>query len=1139
MSEIKIFKNLVKIAYLNPKYRHELFCLLGVSFKEHNLRMADAGAAVKIKEDADKGIFSGYTLGVLSAFYTNKNRKFKNPNPAGKKEIAMSTLAKYYSERENNREYKKFEGQTISELQKAFGEFYSEFERQQKTNKELKEKDENVEEDEYEGMDEDEIAEAKEREKKMSPAMRKMREKIEQKYKQGEKDRILKAKTGELYDKIFQTLDEIDPFRNMTPEREAEEVEKLYASWEEKFFETKEDGKVYLKNTGLENNEKTRELVRDVLRDNLTDEKIDDMFNETGKHRHGAIGKFLNPMVDSILVKHTMKSYTETLERHSNLLVKTLTLANKGLDKLGMKVDFENPKFIQAYLDYIDEKYSQELDPEVRLSMRKNTKAILGIVKNLSDETGATKLAKEITAQAVEKIQTSDAVQNAVAKTKEFGKKIYENVIKTETQKIEETVTSVVKNQVKDTIVKGIATAVSSITPLDADDMIKAISDPAALNTLKDTLKKKGIEMEHEEISKMFTPILKEIETYRRNGTVEVLENISSKLENLKVPPTTFEDSVLSQAGTVVDLADKANSIYEHTAVRAVRGVLSAFEGDIQGIQKSFSDDLDTLIKKQIAKSVNDHLHKHEAFKDISLDDKDIVDGFGVDKILAPMRTQVHAKIESSTKYALKEVKSIGDSADEKMRSITEPFKEENDALLEYTSGAKGIAGKAVNQYAESADKVINSAEDARKAVEDRFTQMDEKIKEISKGLDATAKEKFDTIAQMLKEKQNEISKDALEYTEKGYSEVFEGVHKTIELGKSALNKALDETKDLSQSAIAKAKEMEEMFSQIEQENDALLEYTSGAKGIAGGVNQYANFMDGVLDSAKDQKEIMRNKIANSLSNHVYDLQEEMRNFAEQHTETVLDSTGGLLQGVASVVTSAVGVPLGVATKIALNKFTNKSFYSQVEKEGGKSAVLHQKMLNHNLLPQEIDDDFRTKAKEIMNDSIPVEEKIKKLRALQYRYDEEAKPVIARALYQLGKRDATGKDIDGYFKQKMEYLKRGSSDEEIDFSTFFVRLADDNEVLSDKDKAEQFKNFIKNKKNNQIPIEILIRTNLDKMDYICNLKSETKKIKNHKNLDSIMEIVSGEKGIDKNTYESSKKQQIENIKKKGKKKKKQ
>ena len=166
MSEIKIFKNLVKIAYLNPKYRHELFCLLGVSFKEHNLRMADAGAAVKIKEDADKGIFSGYTLGVLSAFYTNKNRKFKNPNPAGKKEIAMSTLAKYYSERENNREYKKFEGQTISELQKAFGEFYSEFERQQKTNKELKEKDENVEEDEYEGMDEDEIAEAKERKKR-------------------------------------------------------------------------------------------------------------------------------------------------------------------------------------------------------------------------------------------------------------------------------------------------------------------------------------------------------------------------------------------------------------------------------------------------------------------------------------------------------------------------------------------------------------------------------------------------------------------------------------------------------------------------------------------------------------------------------------------------------------------------------------------------------------------------------------------------------------------------------------------------------------------------------------------------------------------------------------------------------------
>jgi len=1114
MSDLTIYKKLIKIAYLNPSYRNELFCLLGLKIKDHRVRVADMEQAVKIQEDAKKGIFSGYTLGVLSAFYTNKNRKFKNPNPKGaKEEIAMSTLVKYYMERETNREYKKIEAQTISELQKAFDEFYVEFEKQQKDTKYLKEQDENKEEDEYEGLDEDEIAQAKEREEKMPSGMRKMKEKIKQKYK----EEILKAKTGELYDKIFQTLDEIDPFRSMTPEREAEEVEKLYEMWEDKFFETKDDGKVYLKNTGLENNEKTRDLVRDILRDNLTDEKINEMFNETGKHRHGFLGKFLNPLVDDLLIKKTMKSYTENIERNSNAIVKVLTLANAGLEKLGKKVDFDNPKFVQEYLAYIDEKYNQELDPEVRLSMRKNTKAIVSMVKNLSDVTGATKLAKEIASSAVEKIQNSEAVQNAVAKTKEFGKKIYDNVIKAETVQIEEGITGLVRNKVKDTIVNGISSAVASIAPIDANVMVDAINNPSNLDNLSNHLKQKGIEMEHEEISKMFAPILENIELYRQKGTVEALEKITLQLENAKIPPTSFEDSILSQAGNLADLADKANDVYTHTVTRTARATLNALEGDVNGIQNAFADDLDTSIKKQIAQAVNEQLQK---YTDITLDDKDIVNGFGVDKFLAPLRKKVHDKIGDSTKEALDEIKGIGDSVDEKMKSVIE----ENDALLEATK--------------ESGSR--DTAEEARASIEKKFTEMENKIKEFSDGLDDKAKEKFDNLSQMIKDKQNELSKDIYEYADKGYTNAFKDIHKIIEEGKGALNKAIDETKGLSQSALEKAKKMEEMFSEMEENNDTLLEYASGSNGlVAKGITKYGNFVDGLLESAKDKKEIMRNKIANDLNNHVNQIQDRMENFAEQHTETVLDSSGGVLQGIASVVSTAVGAPLGIVTKIALDKFTNGTFYSEVEKEGGESAVLHQKMLNHHLLPQEIDDDFRTKAKEIMEDNIPVEEKVKKLRALQYRYDEEARPVIARALYQLGKRDATGKDIDGWFKQKFEYLKRGSNDEEIDFSTFFVRVADDDDVLSEEEKAERFKSFLKNKKNNQIPIEILIRTQLDKMNFICDLKSKTKKIKGDKNLDSIMEMVSGEKGIDKDTYESSKKQHIENIKKKGKKKKKQ
>ncbi len=1108
MSELNIFKNLVKIAYVNPKYRYELFCLLGMSFKQHNFRMADANAAVKIQEDAKQGIFSGYTLGVLSAFYTNKNRKFKNPNPEGKDEIAMSTLAKYYSERENNPAYKKFEGQTISELQKAFNEFYSEFERQQKTNKELKEKDENVEEDQYEGMDEEEIADAKKREEKMSPAMRKMREKMMDKYKEQEKDQILKAKTGELYSKIFNALDEIDPFRSMSPEKESEEVEKLYKVWEDKFFETKEDGKVYLK-TGMEDSEKTRQIVRDILRDNLTDEKIDDMFNETGKHRHGTIGKFLNPIVDDIAVKTIMKTYTENLERQSHMLVGVLTLANKGWKAIRKETgdgeggeiqekDFENPEFVKKYLDYIDKKYGQQIDPEVRLSMRKNTKAMITMVKNLSDATGATDAAKQIVSSAIESVQNSEKIQNAFSKTKDVGKKIFDGVMKTQTTKIETSIRDAVRDKFKHEVVDTIASVAAGVTGVDKGVIGSAILEGGAgTDKLLATLKEKGIALEKEQIQTIVSKLKEDIETFKTEGTADALAKVSSQLDSIKIDPTSFEDSILSKAGSLADLADKANDVYTHTATRVARATLNALEGDIDGVKKSFAEDLETSIKNKVADSINKQLSTFGLLKEgDSISADELSSGFGVDKWLNPLKEKTQQKIESATNDIITNVKSLSNVANDTIEGLEVP------------------------------SAVKNSA---KEMLSNQFTDVQTKIQNIGKNLEGKAKEQLDLMAQNIKKQQEELEKSAAEGIEKSYTDVFKSIHSTIEQAKSQANIFAEGAKGFTDEAKKQVVELDKMYDELEKN----LKQSSKFFGVSG-----SEQIEQLLKVADQSRTTIKNQIGQELTSQVDSLQKQMEDMAVENTTSILDSAGGAVHGMASVLGTSLGFPLTIATKKVLSAFTDSTFYSEVEKEGGESAVLHQKMLNHKILPQDIDDDFRTKAKEIMSASIPVEEKIEKLRSLQYRYDEEARPVIAKALYQLGKRDATGNDIDGYFKQKAEYLKRGS-DDDLDFSTFFIRKADGNDILSDEDKIERFNAYIKNKKNdNEIPIDILIRTQLDKMNLVSGLKKSVKDFRDGSKMNTTMDIMTGKKGVSQESYLNSKERHLENIKKKGKKKKK-
>ncbi len=1282
-----IFRNLVKIAYINPKYRHELFCLLGLTYKNHRLRKAGEEEAAKIMEDAKQGVFSGYTLGVLSAFYTNKGKKFKNPNPeGGKDQIAMSTLAKYYSERDVNPEYKKFEGQTISEIQRAFNDFYKEFQKQKQMSDELKGKDENAVEDEYAGMTEEEIEEAKERELKKPKAIKKLQEKI----KESERDMILDAKEGKLHNKIFNILDRIDPFREMEPEKEKEEVEKMYEEWESKFFVTKEDGKVYLE-SGIEDNEKTRNLIKGLLRDNLSDEDINKIFDEAESSRKGAIANFFDSKVDSTL-KFFAKPYLEMVERNANLIVKASSYVIKKYEERqreklkdpNYKIDVENPEFLKEYFEYLDEKYTKELNPEVRIAMRKNSKAMINILRNLGDKTGATELAKDLTGKAIHKIQTSEAIQKTILETKEFGKKCYEKVVKQEEQVIEEFVREKLVGKVKSGIVDNIKNGLSKVTGVDSeiignnilgngkteseilseafennglsassdeiekmiseikgapdkilleymkknnlsvsendvhnlissfsenpkrdiinfvkkksiegkekaieelvnsglkepskslmkyfkDNQVNAsekdvaelvasfgadkkkdilnfikeksiegkekgledlISNVDAKSILKKVFEKKGVALEDSALDSLtlsvrdtpgdaFKNMLKErgvafeknaiegivkgvrekIELFKNEGSAELLDVIKKDLENLKIPPTTFEDSWLSTIGSAADMASTANNVYNHGVTRVARAALNAVEGDVEGIKNSFADDLATSIKKKVAEQVNQKL-REQGLLAADADDipvEEITKNFGVDHWVNALKTKATFKIDGVADDVLNKVSSLKGGFDAKIENLSVP-QEAKDAI-------KG----ELNEHTDQVSKAILKIEGA----------VDEKTK---KAIDEASKN--------LKESMEEYRNKAEAALVEGYEETFKTLHQKIEAGKLQLNNILSQSQGVTDEVKNQMKELEDGI-------DFLGDTSKKVLGLFGKDTSEVNDFLALGDEIKTK---MRKNVAKELEDHLNEVEDRVGDFLEEKTGSILDSSGNLLSSLSGVVGSTVGLPFSIASKWAVGKFLSNSFYEEIKKDGGDAAVLHQKMLQQSMLPQEVDDDFRTKAMDIVNDSkLTVEQKIKKLTDMKYRYDAEVRPIIARALYQLGKRDATNKDIDGYFKQKAEYLKRGSEDE-IDFSTFFIRMADDNDVLSDEEKTEKLQNFLKNKKNSGlVPLDLLIDSHINKMSLVTNLKKSFKNFRNGENLNDIMDTITGKKPIDLESYEQSKKNKMSEISKKKKKKKK-
>ncbi len=1072
-----IFKNLVKLAYVNPKYRKELFVLLGVKHRTY-IKTADDSAAVKIKDDAQKGVFSGYTLGVLSAYFTSQGRKFRNPNPeGGKDEIAISTLVKYYNEREKNPEYKKFETNTIRELQMAFDNFYRQYESQQKQKKELVDEDG---QDEFAGMTDDEIAESLEVKQKESPAMKKMREKREQQ----RKEKIEKAKSGDIFTNVVKALDEIDPFRTMSSEDEAKEVEKLYSKWEEKLYEVK-DGKVFLK-TGLEDNDETRELVRSVLRDNLTDEKIDEIFNETGKHRKdNAVSKYLNKKMDSA-TKLLIKSQTEFYEKNSNLIIKGLSLANKGLKALGKEVDFNSPEAVQNFLNYIDEKYNKEMNPEMRTAMRKNSKAIIAMLKEYSDKTGASSLAQDIKEKVVSKVQDSENIQNVLSKTKEYTHNLYDKVIKKDMLSLED--------NVKKSLVKKTATKISdSIGDMSATltGMDSKVIGASILNGDSDGLKKvlveKGIELKKETLGALIQGIRDDIDTFKTQGTADALEKINEQIQNIKMDNISFEDSLLSKAGSIADVASMADNVYNHTASKVVRTFVNVLEIDIQGIKDVWKDSFTESVKKNIANSISTKLQEQGLLaKDKFLTADEVTGDLGIEKWMEGAQKKIDEKLDTTTTSILTKLNSYKDIADKKLEALETP-------------------------------EIFN--EKIQSGIEKSTQSLSESINSLKDNVKGEAKEQLTNLSKNIVE----INKKVQDSLSEGYTGAFKEVHKQVEELKNEYNSILSGVQEDNQ----------EYQMQLNAVNKAFSFITDKVKENASLFGTDSETIDNIVDVGNTLKYAMRDKIADSLNDKVSLLENSVDKFATEQIE----SNAELLSSLGAGLGSALGYPLDIVSKVALNKFTNNTFYKEIEKEGGAEAVMIQKMLNHAILPQEVDDDFRTRAKNINSANHTAEYKVKLLTELQQEYETKAKPAIARALYLLGKRDATGADIEGFFKQKLEYLKRGSEDDSIDFSTFYVRLSSEDIIPSDKEKAEILKNFLKNKKNkDEIPIDVLIHIELNKNNFVNDLKQGVKKITSGGDIEDMMKVMTGKKGVSIETYSKSKETHLNNIKNKKKKK---
>lgn len=330
MSEL--FKNLVKIAYLNPKYRKELFILIGVKQTyTHYMRVAETNTVDKIKEEAKQGKFSGYTLGVLTEYYTSKNRKFRNPNPdGGKDEIAMSTLVKYYNEAQENPEYNKFLGQTTSEIQRAFDEFYNEFERQQQNNEV---------EDEEEESDDEVVDEGD------------LRNSLKE---SGISEALLGLKDEQIQE-IGSLIDEIND-----PENLGVNTEEFYSLAERMMYEVGDD-EVWL-NCGLKDTPEGLAQMEAYLKDLGFDPKK--VFNESGLNEMGFFERnldfksaFTRPMAD--LIKKQTNGYERSIDLYGNKLfggaVKMIkAVSGKNLDK-----DTAFDSITQAqYMQYLAKKFS-------------------------------------------------------------------------------------------------------------------------------------------------------------------------------------------------------------------------------------------------------------------------------------------------------------------------------------------------------------------------------------------------------------------------------------------------------------------------------------------------------------------------------------------------------------------------------------------------------------------------------------------------------------------------------------------------------------------------------------------------------------------------------------------------------------
>ena len=256
----------------------------------------------------------------------------------------------------------------------------------------------------------------------------------------------------------------------------------------------------------------------------------------------------------------------------------------------------------------------------------------------------------------------------------------------------------------------------------------------------------------------------------------------------------------------------------------------------------------------------------------------------------------------------------------------------------------------------------------------------------------------------------------------------------------------------------------------------------------------------------------LKEKISTTITSHV-EQSSAVDNFQDSVFNTIVET---------AVVTPVVGL----LKSFVIDKAINKTYFDRLEKETDKKTRFEQEFLTFSLTPEAKEDEYRQKTKEILEGDLPLEEQINQISALVKDFDTNVRPAIAKALYGLGKRDASGAAIEGNLNQLGTYVFKRASDE-FDFNKMFITASEDDQITN------RLKELFASKKDSSEPPPYLnMRYSLDKLNMVKDMQDHVKNKLENPDEDRVLDVITGKRPFGEKTFEKLKKRKIQKMRKK-------